>query len=225
MPLPTQTIIDGAGAPQTVNTLASGRQLAANSAAFVLSTEDKAALDLIAAQSTPAGEAVIGKVGGISAVKVVTITRPADTVVYAIGDLVSFNTTAATVNTTPTAVAAARLNAGTGVIRRLRLSTSKAGLLGTEIFRVHLFRNAPTVANGDNGVFSANGITAIAISAPVDIVMTAVYNDGAKGFMEREIVFDVGAGTTNIFALIEARSAYTPISGEVFTLALEILQD
>jgi hypothetical protein len=58
MALPTQTILDSAGATRTVSTLASGRQAAVDSAAMVLSTEDKAALDLIAAAPSYGPDAI-----------------------------------------------------------------------------------------------------------------------------------------------------------------------
>lgn len=161
-------------------------------------------------------------VGGNSVVVGGTFNRPADTTAYASGDLVANSTTAGSV--TPISAAAARVNAGTGVIRRVRLTTSKTGLVGTEVFRVHLFKNSPTVTNGDNGVFAAAGIAAIALGR-VDVTLDYVYSDGSKGFVATDIVFDAGAATQNIYALIEARGAYTPASGETFTLALEVLQD
>ncbi len=173
-----------------------------------------------------ASENHIGKVGGESAIVSASFVRPADTVAYAVGDLVANNVTAGSV--TPMPLAAARINAGTGAIRRVRLSTSKTGLAGTETFRVHLFKTTPTVTNGDNGVFSVNGVAANHLGV-IDVTMDRVFNDGAKGFaiplVGSEIVFDTGAATTNLFALIEARTAYTPASGETFTLALEVLRD
>jgi hypothetical protein len=51
MALPTLGVLDKDEAPQTINTLASGRQAAADSAAMVLSTEDKADLATVAALS------------------------------------------------------------------------------------------------------------------------------------------------------------------------------
>lgn len=174
----------------------------------------------------PAGEAHLGRVGGESAVAGASFSRPANTTAYSIGDLVADNVTAGSV--TPITIAAARINAGTGSIVRCRLSTNKTGLAGTEVFRVHLFKNAPTVANGDNGVFLPAGIAAIHLGY-FEITLESVFSDGAKGIampaVGSQIVFDAGAGTQNIFALIEARTTYTPASGETFTVALEVLRD
>lgn len=175
--------------------------------------------------TTPAASEVhLGEVGGNSATPSTTITRPADTTAYASGDLISFSTTAATVNATPTSISVARVNAGTGIIRRVRLTTTKTGLAGTEAFRVHFFRSAPTVTNGDNGAFSVNGRASLPIGT-VDVTMDRVYNDGAAGFAAADFLFTAGAGVQTLFVLLEARGAYTPISGEVFTITAEVLRD
>lgn len=154
-----------------------------------------------------------------------TITRPADTTPYVSGDLVANSTTAGSV--VPLAFAAARAVGGAGSIRRLRLSTNKTGLAGTEVFRVHLFKNSPTVANGDNGVFSVNGVASLGVGE-FDVTLDRIYNDGSKGIavprVGPEVIFDAGAATQNIFALLEARGAYTPASGEIFSIAAEVLQ-
>lgn len=191
-----------------------GPQLAAGSLSVSLATD--AAL--------PAGENHLGEVGGNSAVPSVTITRPANTTAYTSGQLVSFNTVAATVNATPTTIAVARKNAGTGVIRRVRLATNHTGLAGTEVFRVHLFKTAPTVVNGDGASFSANGVTAIAFGY-IDVTLTEVFSDGSKGYTSSDIIFDAAGGSQSIFVLLEARNAYTPTSGEVLTITLECLRD
>jgi hypothetical protein len=169
-------------------------------------------------------------VGGHSAVATGTITRPADTTAYASGDLIANSTTAASV--TAVALTMARIAAGTGMIRRVRLSTNKTGLAGTEAFRVHFFKNNPAassgIANGDNGAFSVNGIAAVHIGL-VDITLDRVFRDGSKGIgvpaAGSEIIFDAAAASQAIYALLEARGAYTPASGEIFTIAAEIIQD
>jgi hypothetical protein len=240
----TISVLDGSGNPQTVNTLPAAGQTTMSASLPVAIASDQAAVPVSAASlplpsgaatsakqdtlltavqaATPAGESHIGAVGGNSVVVGGSFNRPADTTAYAIGDLVANSTTAGSV--TPISAAAARVTAGTGVIRRIRLSTNKTSLAGTEQFRVHLFKASPTVANGDNGAFSTNGVASIALGY-TDIMLTHVYNDGSKGFTATDIVFDAAGGSQNIYALIEARSAYTPASGETWTLALEVLQD
>ena len=222
------TIKDAGGISRAIEAPnVNGRAGAAASRPVVLSSEDLTALS---APALAASEAHVGRVGGESAVVVGTLTRPADTVAYAVGDLVANSTTAGSV--AAITLAAARVNGGTGLIRRVRLSTNRTGLTGTELFRVHLFRNDPAlgsgIASGDNGVFSVNGVNAIHLGH-ADVVLDRVFRDGAKGIatpaVGSDILFDAGPATTGIFALIEARGAYTPASGETFTVALEVLRD
>ncbi len=221
-------IKDASGATQQIEAPnPNGRAAAAASRPVALATEDLAALS---APALAAGEAHVGKVGGESAVVTGTLTRPADTLVYAVGDLVANSTAAGSV--LPIALLAARINAGTGLIRRVRLSTTHLALAGTEVFRVHLFRNDPTasagVANGDNGAFSVNGLAAIHFGH-ADVTLDRVFRDGSKGvavpMVGSDMLFDAAAGSRAIYALIEARSAYTPASAETFTVALEVLRD
>lgn len=183
---------------------------------------------LVSSNGAEGGESHIGQVGGHTAVATVQIVRPADTAAYASGDLIAASTTAATVNASPSSLTAARIAGGTGSIRRVRLSTSKTGLAGTEVFRVHFFRNAPTVANGDNGVISSNGITAIFMGY-VDVTLDRVFTDGSKGIgipaIGAEISFDCATGSQLLYVLLEARGAYTPASGETFTIAAELFRD
>jgi hypothetical protein len=164
--------------------------------------------------------------GPASAIVGGSFTRPADTAPYVSGDLVANSTTAGTV--VPITVVAARQAAGTGSIRRVRLTTTKTGLAGTEVFRVHLFKSSPTVVNGDNGAFSVNGVTAIWLGC-FDVTMAHAFSDGTKGIggpLEgSEVTFDCAAASVNLYALVEARGAYTPASGETFTIAAEVFRD
>lgn len=171
-----------------------------------------------------AGEAHIGEVGGNTAVVGGSFTRLANTTAYVSGQLIANSATPGSV--APIACAVARKNAGTGVITGVRLSKSGASLANAA-FRVHLFKTSPTTAVGDAGTFAGgvNGVTAIALGY-VDVTMDQAYSDGAKGFASSQAkAFDAGAGSQNIFALIEARAAYVPVSAEIFTVALEVLRD
>lgn len=225
---------DAAGVTRSIEAPnANGRAAASASRPVVLSTEDLGAVNAIAtalagtlAAQLATGEAHIGRVGGESAVAAASFTRPADTAAYAVGDLVANSTTAGSV--VPLALAAARVNAGTGLVRRVRLATSRTGLTGAEQFRVHLFKTAPTCTNGDNGAFAVNGIAAVHLGF-ADVTLTQGFTDGSKGVgapsTGSDILFDAAAGSQSIHALIEARSAYTPAASETFTVALEVLRD
>jgi hypothetical protein len=146
-----------------------------------------------------------------------SFTRPSDTTAYASGDLVANSTTAGS-------VVALTLNAGSAGgmpcrVRRVRLYADKADATNFT-FRVHLFNVlAITCANGDNGAFSVN--KAANYLGQVDIATGQLFTDGAMG----AATCDITSAAGTLYALIEARAAYTPASASVFTLALEVEQD
>lgn len=158
-----------------------------------------------------------------SATPSASFARPADTTAYAAGDLVANSVTAGSV--VPLAIAVARANGGTGRLIRARVAKSGTSLTAAS-FRVHLYRTAPTVANGDNGAW----LTTIAgYLGAFDVTMDRAFSDGAMGIgaplTGAVISFVADAGVTALYALIEARAAYTPVSGETFTVTLEADQD
>lgn len=164
---------------------------------------------------------------GISKTATATLTRPADTNVYANGDLIANSTTAGLV--VPVALVVARANDTTGMVRKVRLSTSNVAWAGFTV-RVHPFKAAPTSTVGDNGVFSGSisGVAAVHLGY-ADVTFDQTFSDGVKGEgvpnVGSEFNFEPSIGTQNIFALLEVRGAYTPASGQTFTLAAEVLQN
>lgn len=164
------------------------------------------------------GEKVIVLNGSVLASA--SFSRPADTTAYATGDLVANSTTAG--NVVPMVLSAARTTDGRGMIRRARLKKTGTSISNAS-FRIHLYKNAPTVTNGDNSAWLT---TESLYLGAIDVTMDKVFSDAAKGIgvpnSGSEIVFDPSDGTQNIFALLEARGAYTPASGETFTLLLEV---
>jgi len=150
-----------------------------------------------------------------------TVTRPADTTAYASGDLVANSTTAGSV--TPMQFTVALWAGGTGMIRRCRIRKTGTSITNAS-FRLHLYNASPTPANGDNGAFSTN--QAANYVGALDVTMGQAFTDGASGngvpLVGSEINFDLPSGTV-LFGLLEARAAYTPASGEVFTVDLEVL--
>jgi len=160
-----------------------------------------------------------------------SVVRPADTTQYTAGDLVANNTVAG-------AVAAIELASVTRYpqeairIERVRLRKTSPALAGAA-FRVHLFRRVPTLTAGDNAAFDNGGgllsltdITGYVGSA--DIVMDRAAAIGAIGMGLASggggITCETGAVAgkeRSLWALIEARGAYTPASGETFALMIE----
>lgn len=151
-------------------------------------------------------------------------TRPSDTTAYASGDLVANSTTAGSV--VAMSLTVARVTGGSFMIRRCKLHKSGTGVTSAQ-FRVHFFRAQPaTITNGDNGAFSVSGV-ADYIGA-MDVTVDRAFTDGAAGIglpvTGSDMNIDLTSGTA-IYALIEARAAYTPASAEVFTLTLDVLQN
>ena len=169
------------------------------------------------------GENFIGKVGGTTARVTASFARPADTTQYTSGDLVANSTTAGSV--TPIEFTVARVAAGSGMIRRARIGKSGTGITSAS-FRLHLYSASPTVTNGDNGVWLSN--QAANYIGAIDVTVDKAFSDGAAGNgipqIGSDINFKLDSGK-NIYALLEARGAYTPISKEQFSIALEVLQD
>jgi hypothetical protein len=155
-------------------------------------------------------------------------TRPADTTAYASGDLVANNTTAGSV--TPLSWSIHRSPSGSIRINRVKIKKSGTSVTNAT-FRVHLYAIAPTVTNGDNGAW--NSIEAGYLGF-VDVVVDKAFSDGASGHglpILSSLCYQLDvklpgtsdlASAKKIYGLVEARGAYTPVSGEVITVALEI---
>lgn len=168
--------------------------------------------------------------GGFTASSTGTITRPSDTTAYAIGDLVANSTTAGSVTPFEMASTAKANPPGSFIIRRVRLRKSTSTLTNAS-FRVHLFAISPTVTVGDNAAFNVSGVLQTNGALPylgyTDITLDTGFSDGAKGFSGTSFV-DMQvklASGTSIYALLEARAAYTPASAEQFMVTVEVLQD
>jgi len=149
-------------------------------------------------------------------------TRPADTTAYASGDIVANSTTAGSV------VPLNFPNCSNGVghpmqVRRVRIFKSGTSTTNAS-FRVHLFNVLPTVSSGDNAALAITTGGANYLGQ-VDVTVGQGTGDGAAGQATTEINCHPAAQATNLYGLLEARGAYTPASGESFTVALEIVQD
>ncbi len=168
--------------------------------------------------------------GGLTVVTA-SITRPADTTAYAVGDLLANSTVAGAV--VPIELAAVTRSAVEAIrIERVRLRKTGPALAGAS-FRVHLFRRAPVVTVGDNAAFD-NGTGLLSLTditgyvGSMDIVMDRAAAIGATG----SGLVNGGGGITcetgstagkdrSLWALIEVRGAYTPIAGETFAIMIE----
>jgi len=168
-----------------------------------------------------AGENHIGSVGGHTIRANANFARPADTVGYAIGDLIA-NTVAPGTVVPMEFVIGRDLNSRGGMVRRARLRKTGAG---TGTFRLHLYAVAPTVdgASGDNLAWKTNQANSYVGS--IDITCDKVFNDGAAGNGVPTVGGEINFTSDKYYGLLEARSGYVPVSGETFTVTLETLQN
>lgn len=184
-------------------------------------TSQRTYLALILAQLAALfGVAKLAKVIAASA-----FTRPSNTTAYASGDLVANSVTNTSV--TPISLALARTEGGTVQIRRARLLKSQAGTTNAA-FRVHFFTSSPTVTNGDNGAFEPAAHAGYVGSVDIPNANFVGFTAGAQGngapLVGQEITATAASGSKVIYALVEAKAAYTPASAETFTLTVEALQ-
>ena len=150
-----------------------------------------------------------------------SLVRPADTTAYTVGDLVANSTTAGSV--LPLLLVSSRNDAGSVLIERVKVHKTSVSITAAS-FRVHMFSVAPVPTVGDNAAFATSGVSGYIGS--MDVVMGQVFTDGASGFSDttfKPIRARLGTGYT-VYALIEARGAYTPSSAETFTVTLDVVQ-
>jgi hypothetical protein len=152
-------------------------------------------------------------------------TRPADTTAYASGDIVANSTTAGSVAAL-TFTNAARISAGALQIRRARVRKSTTTTSNAS-FRLHLFKEAPTTANGDNGAFTGVTNTNDSYVGAVDITVDRVFASGSVGYgaptVGNELNVKLASGSS-IYGLIEVLAAYAPGNAETFDVSLEVVQ-
>jgi hypothetical protein len=152
----------------------------------------------------------------VSHVVASTMTRPADTTAYAQGDLVANSTTAGSVTPFSFVIPWKR----SCVIRGV--SIKKSGTTATNAtFKVHIFKDSPTVANGDNGAISTSYSNKIGVIAPG--IMTAHTDSSSTTGYSGNFYVDTDTDRT-LYALLEADAAYTPASAETFIVTLIIEQ-
>ena len=148
-----------------------------------------------------------------------SFTRPADTTAYASGDLVANSTTAGSV--TPLSFTLGGYSA-LSQFRLVRARISKTGTSATNAnFRLHLYTASPVPANGDNAAWSTT--QAANWVGNIDVTSMLAFTDGCCGTgslpagSEAFLRFNGNV----LYGLLEAKAAYTPASGEVFTVTIE----
>jgi hypothetical protein len=154
-----------------------------------------------------------------------SFVRPADTTAYAAGDLVANNTTAA--NVIPLKFKVSR-NPMDGVTIRKAQIVKSGNVLTNAQFRLYLFDRPPVPSVGDNAAFNSANTLAVGTVAGLigffDVTLARAGTAGARGAAVPDIGTDViGAPQSDeyFYGLLEAIAAYTPVSGETFTVTLQ----
>lgn len=157
-------------------------------------------------------------VGGATVTASVTRTRPADTTGYSIGDAVTDSSSASTAIVFTNM---ARVNAGTGYITKALLKSNLSTMVA--VFRLHLYSATPTLVN-DNNLFTEMWADAPNYLGFIDFESTTTENgasDSCKSLnKDVRLAFNCAAGTTSIFGVLQTKTAFTPTSGQLFTIKL-----
>lgn len=146
-----------------------------------------------------------------------TFTRPADTTAYAAGDLVANSTTA-------NQVAAISQTWGNlnGSLARIRLSTTNATITNGN-FNLWFFRVDPSLlpTNGDNDALAGLSFVTYGLIhvAPINLYASM---SGHGGWGEATYDPNLIHVPAQVYCLLEARAAYTPASGEIFSVQTEV---
>lgn len=148
-----------------------------------------------------------------------SFTRPSDTTQYGSGDLIANSTT-----NTQVSPMTFTIPYGRG-FKLWRVHIMKSGTTVTDAqFRLHLYKDSPTVANGDNSAISSIvagyiGFVDVDGQAPAftDDSMAAGVPVNNSVFAPMLILADPDC---KLYGLLEARDTYTPASAEVFTISL-----
>lgn len=157
-----------------------------------------------------------------------TFTRPADTNAYAAGDVVCNSTSAPVIMTFP---GAARRGArgGFGILQDATLFSSAN--VATKLDCELLLFDTTVAMDNDNAAFTPTDAELLTLVARVPFYASAwsagdaTAGAGGNAFCQVSnlgIPFNVGA-VNDLFGVLVARAAYTPVSAEVFTVRLKVL--
>lgn len=156
-----------------------------------------------------------------------SFTRPNDTTAYASGDAMTDSTSAPTIINF--ANVASANNKGGVIIGATLIDSANQSTKG--LFDLFIFDTTATPDN-DNSAFTptdaelATLVGVISFDTPINGDATS----GAGGnavypAVGLNLPFKTGASSRDLFGLLVARNAYTPVAQEVFTVRLNVLQD
>jgi len=146
-----------------------------------------------------------------------TFTRPSDTTAYASTDLVANSTTAGSVVPLVFAIPIQGrvFKAWKAILKKSTTTVTNA------TFVLHLFRDSPTVANGDNGAISVAASANYAGKLTIDASSTSpTITSGSTGFTVSGTNLIATDPDGLLYGLLEATAAYAPGNAETFTVSI-----
>lgn len=151
-----------------------------------------------------------------------TLTRPANTTAYAAGDEVTDVGGAIL-----TFSGCARLAGGSGILDSITIIDGANAATDPQL-DAFVFDTTST-PQADNAAFAPSDAVMNTLVGAVSMGTAIAGDSGASGnllFQQRNLClpFVCGPGSTSLFARLVARNAYTPTSGEVFTVRLGVRQ-
>ena len=150
----------------------------------------------------------------------VTITRPSNTTAYTAGDVVGDTGGSATISLT-----AAGPTAGFVIIQSISLVFSDSTVpSGMGAFRLHLYSASPT-AIADNAAFDLVSGERDTYMGFIDLPTPADF--GSSLYTQTDYpgrLIKLGAASTTLFAELETRGAYTPVSASTVAIRVNLLE-
>lgn len=173
-------------------------------------------VDVVTLPSIPSGTNVIGKTGYKLVKASANFTRPSDTTPYSIGDAVTNSTSAPAVFQLD--LGALGAVAGQAIeIRKLAVISSVKGAV-LPLFNVFL-SDATFTATNDNSALDIADATQEADGAWFSCdVQNFTASNARVSYINVPVPTVLAAADTKLYGTIQAANAYTPASGEKFTI-------
>lgn len=214
--------VDPSGSMVTATTLSAGTAYAGK-VRITDGTNDTTLLNLTNSKPIPvaivdsAGSQITSFGSGATLFNVnTTITRPADTTAYAVGDAITDSTSA------PTTASVSSVGSGNSGAIEIDSVIVTSTVKGTILPYLKLFiSNASFTATNDNSAFALSDAENDAGACVID--MGAPYSATNNARLDRHdlgIVMNTGASDNKLYLALIADNAYTPASGEVFKIIL-----
>lgn len=162
--------------------------------------------------------------GGLTKSIRTSVTRPADTDLYAAGDAIADKTAAATIITF---AQAARIDGGSGYITGLKFGTDQAANVSE--YNLHVFNSAPVVIIVDNDNYDEKKIDIANKVGSINIPAVAkVGTAGDVAISEvtgLKVPYEAVAGSRDVVAQLETVTGFTPASGQIFFIEITVEQN